>query len=114
MSVPPSSRHRCDDMHAELTALRGPGGPLVAPPGDLAAFFTDSAQREVVFEYREQRSDAPSNISRLLHGVVAVSTADTAPHSQRQPRPTDSSLTDTCQPNRRLAPVPDPVRLERH
>lgn len=58
---PPSRRRRRDGVHAELTALRGLGGPLHVSPNDLTAYFTDSVQRDVVFQYREQRPDAPSD-----------------------------------------------------
>ncbi len=60
MSVTRSSRRSRDRVHAELTALLGPGGPLAAAPGALADFFTDEIQRQILFEYREQRPDAPT------------------------------------------------------
>lgn len=66
MSATASGRRHCDialrdRVHAELTTLRAPGGDLADPPAGFDAFFTDTIQREVAFEYREQRPDAPSD-----------------------------------------------------
>lgn len=61
MSATASGRRLRDRVHAELTALRGAGGDLADPPPGFADFFTDAIQREVAFEYRELRPDAPSD-----------------------------------------------------
>lgn len=61
MSATSSSRRLRDRVHAELTALRSPSGDLADPPPGFDDFFTDVIQREVAFEYREQRPDAPSD-----------------------------------------------------
>lgn len=61
MSATASGRRLRDRVHAELTALRGTGGDLADPPPGFDDFFTDVIQRDVAFEYREQRPDAPSD-----------------------------------------------------